>query len=123
MDIAGLMQPLLPEHLGILALGCGVSDAPARPGAVQRLLMLNFGADFSEETISRVLERIIRQAPELVGKLVTSEASLRPWANSQIAFLQKPVVPAHWGGRCIIDRGLLVRTSMIPTICFTLTSG
>ena len=123
MDVAQLLRPLLPEHLGVLAIGCLSADAPVRPAAVKDLLLKSFGVHLQEEHIARVIARITTECPHLLGNFIEGQSVLQPCSSHQASLLFKQSVPAHWQGRCVIDGGLLVRVCTLPTVCFTLTFG
>ena len=118
-----LLRPLLPEHLGILAIGCLGADGPARAGAIQLLLRSHFGFHVSEDVVSEVLARVLTRWPQLVAGYAAHESVLQPCSPVYSALYFPHYVPAHWPGRCIIDGGLLLRHATYPTTCFSLTLG
>jgi hypothetical protein len=123
MDLSRLLRPLLPEHLGVLAIGCLAADAPTRPKAVKELLGRSSAFNVSEGHIAQVIERVIARCPELLGNFCGGESALLPRSLSHAVLLFRQVVPTHWQGHCVVDGGALMRTSMLPTLCFTLTLG
>ena len=123
MDLSRLLHPLLPEHLGILAVGCLAADAPARPGAVRDLLARSFGLHVLEEEVAQIIDRVMAQSPQLLGHFSGGESVLLPRSMNHAVLLFRQVVPTHWQGSCVVDGGSLVRHGMLPTVCFTLTMG
>jgi hypothetical protein len=123
MDLGELLRPLQPEHLGVLAVGHLVADGPGRAAAVRDLLAKNFSVDVSEDTISRVITRVLSVRPQLLAGYVTNESVLQPRSNAYAALLYRQYVPAHWQSACVVDQGMLVRVATVPTVCFTLAFG
>ena len=103
MDLAELLHPLLPEHLGVLAVGYLVADVPGRPQAVTRLLFENFGVSVTLEDVGVVISRVLSSRPELLGRYRGGESVLQPRSMTYAALLFQQYVPVHWQGRCIID--------------------
>jgi hypothetical protein len=103
MDLAEVLHPLLPEHLGVLAIGFLVADAPGRPQAVRRLLHENFGVSVTLEDVGLVITRILASRPELLGRYRGGESVLQPRSTTYAALLFQQYVPVHWQGRCIVD--------------------
>jgi len=123
MELANLLSPLLPEHLGVLAIGCLCSDAPARPGAVRQLLQAHFGLEVREDVVADVILRVAASRPRLLANCTVNESVLQPRSIAYSSLFFKQFVPVHWNDVCIVDRGLLVRVATIPTVCFTLSFG
>ena len=78
MELAGLLSPLLPEHLGVIAIGCLCSDKPARPGAVRQLLQTHFGLDVHEDVVANVILRVSASCPSLLANCAVNESVLHP---------------------------------------------
>jgi hypothetical protein len=123
MDLSSSLHPLLPEHLGVLAIGCLCADAPARPPAVRDLLAQHFGVSLSAERIAVVIERVKAQWPQLLGSHTGPESVLQPRSTQHAALVFTQTVPSHWHGNCVLDGGLLIRVATLPTVCFTLAFG
>ena len=123
MDLSTLLSPLVPEHLGVLAIGCLTSDSPGRASTVRALLQKHFGVDVAEDEVACVITRISRACPHLLAGYTQEESVLQPRTMAHVALWTKQFVPPHWDGVCILDNGALVRTATRPTTCFTLAFG
>ena len=54
-----LLRPLLPEHLGLLALAYNAADGPARAALASSLLLRNFGLHIQAATIDGIFQHIL----------------------------------------------------------------
>lgn len=122
--LAELLQPLLPQHLGVLAIAYNAADAPARPSLAASLLRQNFDLNISDDSLQAVFQRILRNFPGLIAVRTGPEACLQPAARGAPRILRTvQYIPAHWQGNCHIDDGVLERWKTYPTSCFTLARG
>ncbi|CAJ1450081.1 unnamed protein product, partial [Effrenium voratum] len=119
--LPNLLWPLLPEHLGMLAVAFNVADAPARPALAASLLLRNFDSHYQEEVIDSVYRRILAADPRLVSLHQGPDACLQPTGAAGLALRCTQFVSAHWERRCQVDDGRLERT--YPAHCFTLAHG
>lgn len=122
MDLVQLLHPLLPEHLGILAIGYHVADAPQRASLVVDLLKRNFALNISTRDVQKVMDAVLQAKPELISVHRSSSSILQPRSLAFQALQALQCVPAQ-SGTCIVDGGRLLRWASYPTTCFTISAG